>query len=193
MSLNNLSANIVNITGSLPPRPTIVTLATSLLSLTEFKDWLKLFLSGTIFETCRRVTFRAWHNIVHSVWATVEFEEKSESYSEHLHIPVAPAWTFDPRRGAARVSGTDYAADWMMVWLSQHPAWVKSKNVAVSTWSFGLETTDRDGSTKSNPKVRFVVAYGWASSFWHRRRYIKAIRTKTENILGPPTRTLHLR
>ena len=95
MGLNNLSADIVNIIGSLPQRPTIVTLATSLLSLTEFKDWLKLFLSGTIFETCRRVAFRAWHNIVHSVWATVEFEERSESYSEQLHILVTPAWTLD--------------------------------------------------------------------------------------------------
>ena len=82
----------------------------------------------------------------------------------------------------------------MMVWLSQHPAWVKAKNVAVTTSSFGLETKDRNTSMKGpGPKVRFVVAYGFASTFWYRRRYIKAIRTKTENILGPPTRTLHLR
>ena len=192
MGLNNLSADIVNIIGSLPQRPTIVTLATSLLSLTEFKDWLKLFLSGTIFETCRRVAFRAWHNIVHSVWATVEFEAGSESHSEYLRIPVAPAWKFDLYCDAARILGTDHTADWMMVWLSQHPAWEKAKNVTVTTSSFGLDTRDRDEpfgletrdsyeSTKGlGPKVRFIVADGFVSSFWHRRRYIKASMRKPE-------------
>ena len=177
MGLNNLSASLVNITDSLPERLTVVSLPASLLSLTEIRDWLKLFLIATIFEVYQTVPFRAWDSIVSSVWATAHFEGKSDSYSEYLYIPVALAWTFDPRRGAARVSGADFTADCMMVWLSQHPAWVKAKNVTVATSSFGLKSNPRDRDERMkgpSSEVQFIVASDFTISFWHGWWYIKA-------------------
>ena len=80
MELNDLQANLTTITNSLTEKPSIATLATLLLSFTEFQDWLKLLLIGGIFETCRRVVFQVWHAIVDSFWVSVDFEEYDDSY-----------------------------------------------------------------------------------------------------------------
>jgi len=83
----------------------------------------------------------------------------------------------------------------MMVWLSQHPAWIKARKVAISTSSFGLETSmDEYGNPKSDgKKVRFVVAYDYTFTFWYKRRYVKVMRSKAEGMSYRPTRSLHLR
>jgi chaperone BCS1 len=88
MDLNNLSANLTNITNSLVEKPSIATLATVLLSFTGFQDWLKLFLIGGVLETCRRIVFQAWDSIVDSFWITVDFEEGDDSYGEPLYVSV---------------------------------------------------------------------------------------------------------
>ena len=88
MDLNNLSANLTNITTTLAEKPSLTTLATVLLSFTGLQDWLKLFLIGGIFETCRRVVSQAWNNIVDLFWVTVDFEEGDDSYGENLAPPV---------------------------------------------------------------------------------------------------------
>ena len=83
----------------------------------------------------------------------------------------------------------------MMVWLSQHPAWVKARKVAISTSSFGLETPMDDyGNPKPDGrKVRFVVAYDYVTTFWHKKRYVKVMRSKAEGTIYQATRSLHLR
>ena len=90
MNFNDLPANLTSIADSLAERPSIATLATILLSFTGFQDWLKLFLIGGVFETCRRVAFQAWHSLVDSIWITIDFEDGDDSYGEHLHFPPAP-------------------------------------------------------------------------------------------------------
>jgi len=80
MGMDNLSANFTNITNTLAGEPSILTLATTLLSFTGFQDWLKLFLIGGVFETCRRIALQAWDSIVDSVWITVDFDEADDSY-----------------------------------------------------------------------------------------------------------------
>jgi len=81
-----------------------------------------------------------------------------------------------------------------MVWLSQHPAWMKARKVAISTSPFGLEIpTDPYGNSKNHRKVRFIVAYDYIFTFWHKRRYIKVFRSKAEGMGYYPTRSLHLR
>lgn len=87
MDLNNLSANLTNIANTLAEKPSIATLATVLFSSTGFQDWVKLFLIGGIFETCRRTASRAWHNIVDSIWITVDFEEGDDSYGGYSLLP----------------------------------------------------------------------------------------------------------
>ena len=82
MDFDGFSANLTKITDSLAERPSIVTLATILLSFTGLQDWLKLFLIGGVFETCRRLAFQAWHDVVDWCWITVDFEEGDDSYGE---------------------------------------------------------------------------------------------------------------
>jgi len=84
MDLNNLSANLTNITNTLAEKPSIATLATVLFSFTGFQDWLKLFLIGGVFETCRRASLQAWDSIVDRFWVTVDFEEGDDSYGEWI-------------------------------------------------------------------------------------------------------------
>ena len=98
MDLNYLSANLTNITTTLSEKPSIATLGTALLSSTGFQDWLKFFLIGGTFETCRRVVSQAWHNTIDSLWITVDFEEVDDSYGKNLVLLI---WTLDRRRDAA--------------------------------------------------------------------------------------------
>jgi hypothetical protein len=85
----------------------------------------------------------------------------------------------------------------MMVWLSQHPAWAKARKLAISTSSFGMESSVDIygyGNTKSvNRKVRFVAAYDYMFSLWHNRRYVRVMRSKAEGFSYHTTRSLHLR
>ena len=99
MDLNDLSTNITN---TLAEKPSVATLATILLSFTGFQDWLKLFLIGGIFETCRRFVFEAWHNIVDSFWVTVDFEDGDQSYGGCLHLSFALVSKLDHRRNVVR-------------------------------------------------------------------------------------------
>lgn len=81
-----------------------------------------------------------------------------------------------------------------MVWLSQHPAWVEARKLAISTSSFGLETpVDDFGNQRNGRKVRFVVAYDYMSAFWYKRRYVKVMRSKAEGLSFHAARSLHLR
>lgn len=82
----------------------------------------------------------------------------------------------------------------MMVWLSQHPAWTKARKLAISTSSFGLKSTDIYGNEKPvNRKVRFVTAYDYMFTLWHKRRYIRVMRSKAEGMSYHAARSLHLR
>lgn len=82
----------------------------------------------------------------------------------------------------------------MMVWLSQHPAWVKAKKLAISTSSFGLENPgDNFDNPKNGRKTRFIVAYDHISTFWYKRRYVRVVRSKAEGSIYYTTRSLHLR
>lgn len=91
MDLKFFSANLTNATNTLAEKPSIATLATVLFSFAGFQDWLKLFLIGGIFETCRRTVLYAWHNIVDSFWMAIDFEEGDDSYRECLRLSVSPA------------------------------------------------------------------------------------------------------
>jgi len=52
---------------------------------------------------------------------------------------------------------------------------------------------DSYGNLKSiNRKVRFIAAYGYSFAFWHKRRYIKVMRSKAEGMSYHSTQSLHL-
>ena len=48
-------------------------------------------------------------------------------------------------------------------------------------------------SARNGRKIRFVVAYDHTSTFWHKRRYVKVVRSKAEGSIYHTTRTLNLR
>lgn len=104
-----------------------------------------------------------------------------------------PFTSVPPVRSTERAS-IAYLIDWMMVWLSQHPAWTKARKLAVSTSTFGLVTAlDDYGNPKSGRKARFIVAYDHVSTFWFKRRYVEAVRSKPEGLSYRAARSLRLR
>ena len=44
-----------------------------------------------------------------------------------------------------------------------------------------------------NRKVRFVAAYDYTFTLWHKRRYTRVMRSKAEGFSYNTTRSLHLR
>jgi len=90
MSSCNLPPNVTTNDNSLAGNLFLATVAAVLLSFAGFQGWLKLFLIGAIFETCRRVD--AWGSIIGSFWITVEIrEEDDRSHGEYF--PVTPTST----------------------------------------------------------------------------------------------------
>jgi len=85
LNLINLPEHLTSFTNSLTESPSFATLAT------ELKRWLKLFLVGGAFETCRRVTFQAWDAIIDSFWITIDFEQSDRSYGKYLQAAPASA------------------------------------------------------------------------------------------------------
>ncbi|KAF9779458.1 P-loop containing nucleoside triphosphate hydrolase protein [Thelephora terrestris] len=164
MDSNNLSANLTKIASTFAGKSSIATLASVVFSSTGFQDWLKLFLVGGVFEACRRTALRAWRRAFDSFWITVDFEEGDDSY------------------------------DWMMVWLSQHPARANARKIAASTSAFGLVSPmDSYGNPKSTSrKVRFLAAYDYSLAFWHKRRYIRVVRSKAEGLNFHSMQSLNL-
>ena len=69
----------------------------------------------------------------------------------------------------------------MMLWLSQHPKFAKARRFAINDSAPGMESSvvDSDDPT-SGRKAHFLLAYNHAYTFWHKRRYIRAIRVKEE-------------
>ena len=96
MDSYNLPANLTTNDNPLAGKPLIATLATALLSFTGFQGWLKLFLIGAIFETCRRI--HAWGSIVDSFWITVDIEEYNWGYCEYFPATSASDTAVPPRR-----------------------------------------------------------------------------------------------
>ena len=62
-------------------------------SLAAFRDWVKLFLLGGLFETFRRLLSVLLHDLTESLFVTAEFDEHDETYV------------------------------WMTFWLSRQKAW----------------------------------------------------------------------
>lgn len=67
-------------------------------------------------------------------------------------------WVFASLAITRQALTTHHLIDWIVMRLSQHPAWAKARELVIDTSSFGLEL-DIYGDTKSaGRKVRFAVA-----------------------------------
>lgn len=100
---------------------------TFLLSFRALHDWLKLFLIGGALETVRRMFYYAWQTALEAFWITAHFDQDDESFG----TPSEPWWRtvfVDPVFSSP--------PDWMMVWLSKHPAWHQAREVQISTRNY---------------------------------------------------------
>ncbi|KZP19387.1 P-loop containing nucleoside triphosphate hydrolase protein [Athelia psychrophila] len=127
-----------------------------ILSLPGLRDWLKLLLLGSIFETFRRFSSIIWSSIVNSFFITAQFKDEDCSY------------------------------DWMMVWLAKQPGWKIAREVEISTSNFGLNTSaiivpGEDCSaltSQSTRKLAYLPSLSATYSIWHKRRWMQISRTQ---------------
>ena len=80
----------------------------------------------------------------------------------------------------------------MLLWLSQHPKLENAGRFAISDSAPGMKSAGDDIDPKDGRKAHFLLAYNHAYTFWHKRRYIKAVRWKTE-VSFRETESLHVR
>jgi len=83
--------------------------------------------------------------------------------------------------------------DWMLLWLSQHPKLEKAGRFAISDSAPGLKkSAGGDFDPKNGRKAHFLLAYHHVYTFWHKQRYIKVVRLKTE-VSFRESESLHVR
>ncbi|KAJ7486613.1 P-loop containing nucleoside triphosphate hydrolase protein [Mycena latifolia] len=130
-----------------------------LFSFGALGDWLKILAFGGVMDMLRRFVFFAKDRLAGSIWITATFEEYDSSY------------------------------DWMMLWLSKQPSWVKARDLEVSTRSFGLnasailvpgEEDEQDLSQLSSRSLAYLPATDLTCSMWYRRRYMSITRVKAK-------------
>ncbi|PVG03393.1 P-loop containing nucleoside triphosphate hydrolase protein [Serendipita vermifera] len=123
------------------------------------RDWIKLFLLGSVLETIRRFATTIWSNVVNSFFLTASFESDDDAYN------------------------------WMMVWIARQPTWSSARDVQVSTKGWGIDITDYSsrgiylpGQTNDSSEKRplhFLPSFDLTQTFWyqgHRMRFTRSRR-----------------
>ncbi|KZV96772.1 P-loop containing nucleoside triphosphate hydrolase protein [Exidia glandulosa HHB12029] len=128
-----------------------------LMTFHALRDWLKLIVLGGALETCRRLVFGTWAAFISSFFLTAHFEENDTSY------------------------------EWMMVWLAQHPAWQKAREVQISTRDYrnydsspamleGEEHTD--SHFQPTRKLAYLPSFGTTNLMYFRGRRMTVTRNR---------------
>ncbi|THU99238.1 P-loop containing nucleoside triphosphate hydrolase protein, partial [Dendrothele bispora CBS 962.96] len=89
----------------------------------------------------------------------------------------------------ASFDSKDPSYEWMMVWLSKQPAWAKTRDVEISTETYGannaavlLEDDDDTGLArfdyKTTRKLTYIPSPSKTYRLWYRGRYMSIKRTK---------------
>ncbi|TFK39775.1 P-loop containing nucleoside triphosphate hydrolase protein [Crucibulum laeve] len=160
------------------PTPTamptdLASLLTFLFSFSALRDWFKLIVIGSVFETARRLVFHFYYKLINSIFITARFQEDDNSYS------------------------------WMMIWLSKQPAWTEARDVEISTHSFGLsDYEDREGLegedepmslASGGRKVAFLPSISSTYTIWYKNRWMRVTRTeKQTGYYGKAEETLEI-
>jgi len=120
-----------------------------ILSISALRDWAKLLVIGSFFETCRRLLATVWSSTIDSFFLTASFEDHDDSYK------------------------------WMMIWLSKQPSWKNVRNVNISTGQrYSGNITDSEGEPDSSgmPKVSYLPALSGSYTLWYKYRWIQISR-----------------
>ncbi|KAK7024774.1 mitochondrial chaperone BCS1 [Favolaschia claudopus] len=132
----------------------------SLLLLLFSSSSVRIFLFGILAAALQRTTRLVRRKVNNSFWVTAEFHEDDVSY------------------------------DWMMVWLVNHSAWSKVRQVEISTNDFGLgpddDTTravlvpgeDNTLAPVNSRKLAYLPAPSHTFSMWYHGRYVEITRVQ---------------
>ncbi|ESK85466.1 mitochondrial chaperone bcs1 [Moniliophthora roreri MCA 2997] len=146
----------------------ISALISFLFSFTALRDWVKLIVIGGFFETCRRFIFTMYSKAISSFWMYANFEQDDPSYQ------------------------------WMMVWLSQQPSWKKTRDVSVSTNTFGAANgviqLDGEDTYQTTRQLSYQPSLFTSYTLWYKGRYMQITRTQEDSqpFWGHRERTLHI-
>ncbi|KAF9259866.1 P-loop containing nucleoside triphosphate hydrolase protein [Marasmius fiardii PR-910] len=151
--------------GSMPGN--ILAIFPFLFSFSALRDWVKIFLIGGLFETCRRWFGYVYEKVVDSFYMTAVFDQDDVSYQ------------------------------WMMVWLSTQPAWAKIRQVEVSTDTYGADRTaisiddEDDEDAVQTRKMFYIPTPSKTYTLWYKGRYLTITRSEEQNRWGKDSK-LHL-
>ncbi|KAJ3863713.1 P-loop containing nucleoside triphosphate hydrolase protein [Lentinula novae-zelandiae] len=143
---------------ALPSPTTISNILAFFFSLSALRDWVKLIVLGGVFETCRRIVFGMYSKLISAFWMNAYFEDQDPCYN------------------------------WLMVWLSKQPSWKKSRDVQISTQTYGAKSSSitLDGENnyssqfKSYRKLSYLPSLSVTYSLWYKGCYMNIIRTQQE-------------
>ncbi|KAH9893419.1 P-loop containing nucleoside triphosphate hydrolase protein [Cubamyces lactineus] len=140
----------------------------ALLSTGAVGDWARLLLMGAVFETCRRVLTKLWEDGGDLFWLTATFE-----------------WS-------------DETSEWISYWLAQRKVFSSARNIEVTSWCYGLDTTTieglGDGGMGEDGKVSFIPSRDKTYSLWYKGRYMTVTRERqNEGGYARPTQVLIVR
>lgn len=71
---------------SSPVPADLSSLITLLFSFSALRDWLKIFVIGGFFETCRRFIFSFYYKFIGSFFITAHFKEDDSSFGGFLDV-----------------------------------------------------------------------------------------------------------
>ncbi|PFH50261.1 hypothetical protein AMATHDRAFT_145587 [Amanita thiersii Skay4041] len=113
--------------------------------LSSLSDWLGLIMVGGLIEMCRRLVFSLYNNAMETCFITATFYDRDRSY------------------------------DWIVHWLSMHPAWSRSRNLEVATTSY-----KPDGATRNDRKPDYLPATSTSLTIWYKCRWMRVTRTERD-------------
>ncbi|KZT21609.1 P-loop containing nucleoside triphosphate hydrolase protein [Neolentinus lepideus HHB14362 ss-1] len=141
----------------------------SLLSIPGLLDYAKLLLMGSVIPFIQQAFAWAQARAISTLFLTACFQEEDPAY------------------------------DWMMVWLAQHPAWRRARDVEVSTRTVPDGSSPRycfddDGTDSSSRKFSYLPSPKNEHWMWYKGRYVSVCRSKdSTGLWGRQEETLVIR
>ncbi|KAE9397179.1 P-loop containing nucleoside triphosphate hydrolase protein [Gymnopus androsaceus JB14] len=151
--------------------PDLFALLPLLFTSSAIRDWVKLFVIGGFFETCRRFATSSYSEVLSSFRIDAAFDEEDPTYA------------------------------WMMVWLSKQPSWKNIRAVEVVVGDNDLNDShsvvlEAEGLSKFDGRIPRKVVYSPSPSrtysMWYKRRYMTVTRVQEQSRWGGKDNMLHI-
>ncbi|TFK48570.1 P-loop containing nucleoside triphosphate hydrolase protein [Heliocybe sulcata] len=116
-------------------------------------DWLQLIVVGGVLDALRRTLSELGNRCLSIFYISVSFQEDDPCY------------------------------DWMMLWLSKHSSWKETRDLEISTRSFGLASRgvllpNEEGENGAR-KLAFLPSLAKTHTMWYKRRWLTVYRYRS--------------